>query len=89
MCTVSHIGFCNTILCTCSVVSVQVWVVFIDLIKFDVSMVAIWISGPDVARTGAHIKPGIRNTALASVLILEPSSGIDLIVDMISISKLE
>lgn len=60
-----------------------------DLVTALVSMVANCISGPDVARTGATIKPGNRNTHLASVLILDPSSGIDFIVDMINISKLE
>ena len=62
---------------------------FIDLVTADVSIVANCMSGPDVARTGATIKPGKRKTHLAKVLILEPSSGIVFMVDMISISKLE
>ena len=60
-----------------------------DLVTALVSIVANCMSGPDVARTGATIKPGNKNTHLAKVLILDPSSGIVFIVDMISINKLE
>jgi len=60
-----------------------------DLIRFDVSTVDICMSGPDVASTGATINPGNKNTHLANVLILEPSSGIDLTVDIININRLE
>lgn len=60
-----------------------------DLVTALVSMVANCMSGPDVARTGATIKPGKRKTHLANVLILDPSSGIVLMVDMISINRLE
>lgn len=69
--------------------SVHVWVVLMDLIKFEVSIVAIWMSGPDVANTGAQINPGNKKTALAIVFTLIPSSGIDLIEDMINIRRLE
>ena len=84
ICTVSHIGFCNTI----SVVEMsdQVRVLFRSLIISLLCCSCMFT--PDVAITGAQIKPGKRKTHVAKTLILDLSSGNPLTVDMISISIL-